>query len=474
MTGRRVASTDRRSWRAAVVGLLTCVIASGCGAAHRSGASQLHVSDGTSHPVTAPFEGTNLDYSGVAEPYGETSVVNAVASLAPGTIRYPGGAISNYWDWQTGSVNQPPATTTTTSGSIKAKQGRKRTYGFTLSTLKQLTNATGAVPIFDVNVMTSTLQDQLQMLQTASQLGLPIRYVELGNEFYLSDSNYVHAFPTAAAYADLVASWAPAIRAAFPDVQIAAVASALTTTPREAGWNATVLRIAGNDINAVTLHDYPRTGTAPNAPPSPAALLAGTSTEWQPVDDIINALPSHLSVWVSEYNLGPGGRSLGSPALGTTWEHGLYVAGLDMQEVASPRIALTDYWDLFGTTLDAQFSAAIPPVITPAGSASELINQAMKGATGITVLSIAHGPVVDGSVPAVSGVRVTAAAGGGRVILVNLGSSSVTLATGTVIPAGASVQQLSGPLSSQAVTVRSSHVSSGLTLPAYSVTVVSV
>jgi hypothetical protein len=189
------------------------------------------VSDGTSHPVTAPFEGTNLDYSGVAEPYGEPSVVNAVASLAPGTIRYPGGAISNYWDWQTGSVNQPPATTTTTSGSTKAKQGRKRTYGFTLSTLEQLTNATGAVPIFDLNVMTSTLQDQLQMLQTASQLGLPIRYVELGNEFYLSDSNYVHAFPTAAAYADLVASWAPAIRAAFPDVQIAAVASALTTTP---------------------------------------------------------------------------------------------------------------------------------------------------------------------------------------------------------------------------------------------------
>ena len=177
---------------------------------------------------------------------------------------------------------------------------------------------------------------------------------------------------------------------------------------------------------------------------------------------------------MTEYNLGLGELALGSPALGTTWEHGLYIAGLDMQELTSPRVVLTDYWDLFGSTQDAQFLETIPPVITPAGSASKLINQAMKGATVITVLSIAHDPTMDGSVQSVSGIKLGTASGGDRIILVNLGSSAVTLYSGRVIQKGASVQQLSGPLSSKAVNVQSSHVSSDLTLPSYSVTVVSM
>jgi len=464
---------------AACTVLLTAALLTACGGASTTSTPAAHgatlkVSEGASHSVVAPFEGTNLDYSGVAEPYDKTSVSNAVVSLAPGTIRYPGGAISNYWDWQTGSVNQPPSTTTTVTGKTKTIPGRQRTYGFTLSTLKQLTSATGAVPIFDLNVMTSTLEDQLQMLRSAAQLGLPVRYIELGNEFYLSNSNYVHAFPTAASYADMVASWAPAIRDAFPNAQIAAVASVSTTTPRERDWNSTLLSIAGSDINAVTLHDYPGIHGSANTPSSPEALLAGASIEWQPVENVINSLPSHLSVWLTEYNLSISDLALGSPALGTTWEHGLYIAGLDMQELISPRVVLTDYWDLFGSTQDAQFSTTIPPVITPAGSASKLINQAMKGATAITVLSIAHDPAMEGSVQSVSGIKVAKASGGYRLILINLGSSSVTLASGGLIPTGAPVKQLSGPPLSQAVNVQSSHATSDLKLPSYSVTVVSM
>jgi len=471
-------TSHRHLSAAACTVFLTAALLSACSGASTTSKPAAHgatsaVSEGVSHSVVAPFEGTNLDYSGVAEPYGKPSVSEAVASLAPGTIRYPGGAIANYWDWQTGSVNQPPSTTTTVTSKIKTTKGRKRTYGFTLSTLKQLTSATGAVPIFDLNVITSTLEDQLQMLRTAAKLGLPVRYVELGNEFYLSNSNYVRAFPTAASYADLVASWAPAIREAFPNAQIAAVASVSTATPREQSWNPTLLSIAGNDINAVTLHDYPGTHSSASTPLSPKALLAGASIEWQPVEKIINSLPPHLSVWLTEYNLGIGALALGSPALGTTWEHGLYIAGLDIQELISPRVVLTDYWDLFGSTQDAQLSTTIPPVMTPAGSASKLINQAMKRATAVTVLSIAPDPTLDGSVKSLSGVKVATASGGDRLILVNLGSSSVALASGGLIPTGASVKQLSGPPLSQAVNVQSSHVTSDLTFPSYSVTVVS-
>lgn len=468
-----VRRSDRRSRATALLGMLMCVLISGCGTAGSPRGAVMQVRQGTSRSVATPLEGTNLDYSGVAEPYGKTSVMDAVTSLSPGTIRYPGGAISNYWEWQTGSVNQPAATQQKQSGGTEAVPARQRTYGFTLSTLRQLTGATGAIPIFDLNVMTSTLPDQLQMLRTAAQMGIPVRYVELGNEFYLPISNYLQAFPTATSYANLVASWAPAIRAAFPKAQIAAVASALTATARERRWNSTVLSIAGSDINAVTLHDYPVARTSAKTLPSPASLLAGASLEWRPVESIINSLPSQLSVWLTEYNLSIGDCSLGSPALGTTWEHALYVAELDMQELASPRVTLTDYWDLFGHARTAQFTATTPPVATPTGSASQLIDQAMKGATAITGLMIANDPVLDGSARSVTGVEVTAAPGGDRLIFVNLGSTPATVPTGELIHAGASVEQLSGTLSMQAVQRRSVRVAGDLMLPSYSVTVVS-
>jgi len=189
--------------------------------------------------------------------------------------------------------------------------------------------------------------------------------------------------------------------------------------------------------------------------------------------NIINSLSSRLPVWLTEYNIRLGVLDYGSPAIGTTWEHALYIAELDMQELESPRVALTDYWDLFGDTTAAQFSGTIPPVATPAGSLSQLINQTMKGATTITILNIAHDPVLDGSVKAVNGISVTIASGGEKFIFVNLGSSPTSLATGKSIPTGVFVEQLSGTLLMQAVRMKSFHVSSELTLPAYSVTAIS-
>jgi len=47
--------------------------------------------------------------------------------------------------------------------------------------------------------------------------------------------------------------------------------------------------------------------------------------------NIINSLSSRLPVWLTEYNIRLGVLDYGSPAIGTTWEHALYIAELDMQ-----------------------------------------------------------------------------------------------------------------------------------------------
>lgn len=191
-----------------------------------------------------------------------------------------------------------------------------RDYGFKLSTLQRIVAETGTTPIFDLNVLTSNLADQLAMLRSASALGIPVRYIELGNEFYLSDTNYTYTrvFPTSADYAGLVAKWAPRIRAAFTDVKIAAVGSLPQVTPREKIWNAAVLSIAGPDIDALTLHDYaglPRSTGTPG-------LLASAYTNGQEVQQVIFSVPARYGIWITKFNLSKQARSMGSPHAGAT------------------------------------------------------------------------------------------------------------------------------------------------------------
>ena len=52
-------------------------------------------------------------------------------------------------------------------------------------------------------------------------MGLPVQFVELGNEFYLRNpKDYVTKFPTGADYGKMATSWIRAIRDKFPNVKI--------------------------------------------------------------------------------------------------------------------------------------------------------------------------------------------------------------------------------------------------------------
>jgi hypothetical protein len=233
--------------------------------------------------------------------------------MAPGTLRYPGGAIANYWNW--------------TSGLPDKESGRPE-YPFSLQDLKQLVTASGATPIFDLNIMTASLQSQVAMLRAAEHLGLPVRFIELGNEFYLSKPNYLHSLPSALSYGKRVAAWIPTLHRDFPSAQIAAVGFAQSlssnyVTSRESNWNATVLKTVP-ELKDMTMHLYWRPNGA-----RVAAQLAGPFQTWTRVQkDSLSKIPSKISIWVSEFNMFQTGKADHKvtflPQQGT-WTQGLFV-----------------------------------------------------------------------------------------------------------------------------------------------------
>jgi hypothetical protein len=139
-------------------------------------------------------------------------------------LKYPGGTVSAYWDWHDGWVITPEdyKTRFPQSKSYKYKsradQNPNRTKLYTLESLKGLLDLCERMQMkrtvnFALNMVTRELDDQLQMLQAADNLGVAIKIVELGNEYYASaEPDFVARFPTAEVYAANASVWAAAIK----------------------------------------------------------------------------------------------------------------------------------------------------------------------------------------------------------------------------------------------------------------------
>ena len=320
----------------------------------------------------------------------DPGTVQAALKLKPGTIRYPGGTVANYWDWQNGwfLAGAP-------GGFLNATR-----IPYRLDELQIAVRATGAKPIFVLNMLTSDVGSQLEMLSTAQQMGLPVELVELGNEFYLSHpDDYVTRFPTGHEYGAMATSWIEAIRAHFPHVRIAAVGAVPvndpSSDPRKASWNQSMLSsLQGAD--AVTFHPYVSVQATSQAS-DVASLQQAVSSRWQQFESEFGALPPQMNVWITEYNLVDPKQKVFR-----TWTDGVLAAQMSLNFLQSPRVERICFYDMIGKTgnevvfYDLTGQASAHPglsqfALTAAGWTMSLLGEAIHGMTSAQQLSFDAG-----------------------------------------------------------------------------------
>ena len=119
-----------------------------------------------------------------------------------GALRYPGGTLSNYWNWTRGWCLENYTDTA-------CKGVAERPY-YVDEFARGLT-ATGASGFLSLNVLTSTLNDSLALLNRSRDLGFPFS-IELGNEIYWG--KYSDWYANGTTYGAAMATWIDAIRAA--------------------------------------------------------------------------------------------------------------------------------------------------------------------------------------------------------------------------------------------------------------------
>lgn len=307
----------------------------------------------------------------------DNQFLNSVKGLHPQNIRFPGGTNANYWNWKNGWIK--------TDIPIRKEWQTLPAIPYKLSDLKVAYDATHATPVFVLNLLTSTLPEQLEMLHSAQQLGIPVELIELGNEFYLEDKDNKSVFATAESYAEIANQYITALKRDFPQVKIAVVGNSLrdgqlnnsNLSVRFLKWNEVIYdKVKGAD--AISFHVYGGSGLdliltnekkikhmqrsdytdaekkvyqqAFDDPNSVSKTLGApyARTNMADKNDIAH-VPAGWKVWITEYNLFEN-----EGIVAGTWAHGLYVASQALSLMSNKKIDLICYHNI---AHGAQFGA---------------------------------------------------------------------------------------------------------------------
>ncbi len=419
--------------------------------------------------------------------YTEPNLRSLLEKIQPKVIRIPGGTVANYWDWHTGWF-QTGLSTPINYANLPPKNN-------SLSALKTMIQGLDIEPIWVLNVLHATVADQIDMLKEAQNLGLPVHYVELGNEFYSdgdtdqAGNNYVTRFPTVADYVNECQNWITEIRKVFPSVEISIVGSdvrANSANDRTKLWNAGLASLLQSANVAVTMHQYKPSGVASSVSVNDFFNETNLSKIFAAPKTFANnyftseyiKYPSQPNVWITEYNL----FQKPSPIPGS-WTHALYTAIQSLELMSRPQTKFLIAHTLiagaaFGASYDvtnayspSDFLVSVPNAsptklfqLSATGEFYRLFAYAINGARGMSKLEL------NDTTGLFSAYSFNGAAKK-KYLVLNLKSTS-----NTFLFTGSKFQQISAlpttrPSTTESLTITEGVPSGKVTLPPYSITV---
>ena len=386
--------------------------------------------------------------------------ITAVSNLSPSRLRIPGGDVGNYWDWQRGGLIEDITSLPTGLPFFLKFKARQYTAS-QLDDFQAGLTATNTQPIFVLNMLTSDLESQLKMLRQARNIGMEVKYIELGNELYFNIPNYKKIFPNPRAYGLIAQDWTNAIKQEFPNAKVAVVGVVPDPDkpPRLQNWNK-VMRGTVLLADALTLHTYYNHGLTSQIDKSSSypyfksaeisTILGEPFRNWQKLqrDRNYQAIPENKKIWITEYNLFEDifqeNKAKPIPRVAGSWTHGLYNLATSLLFLEESRIESICNHSLiessiFGAILPTTNSfinptnaklKTTPMSLSATGSALSLLGKAMQGMTSATKIEFKDVPKLIGTdnfeYPAIYGWQFNNDSNK-QALVVNLSSRSIKI-----------------------------------------------
>jgi len=233
------------------------------------------------------------------------ALADSVKNLNPSILRYPGGTPGNYWNWSTGWPSAP--------FSSCYPNGPSPALTVRHNELKIGLDSCHAEMLYTLNLLNSNLSNQLQGINYASSLSIPIKYIEFGNEHNLTCDPI-----SSTTYASMSKTWADTIKAQYPSSKICLVGGDVPSSAPN--W---ISDITAQNVNydALSFHVYPLPSSSIFNVKNALSIAYKTTGQRYSTSHFSN-VPTK-EVWVTEYNI-----SSGNTALTNTWCQSLFILSM--------------------------------------------------------------------------------------------------------------------------------------------------
>ncbi|BDC99175.1 hypothetical protein [Persicobacter psychrovividus] len=369
---------------------------------------------GKKRAINSDMIGVNANLVGEYAPEKNVEFIEAIQDLNVKTIRYPGGTIGNYWDWDLGWIDQDVPDNLMIKWVVT--QGlRESKNRYTVEQFAELVHKTNSKPVFMLNMLSKDRAHALRNLRRAAKAGLEIEYVEMGNELYFDLPFPKKMYPSPEIYGDTCQAWIAAIKAEFPKAKCSVLGTTLERHKRQENWTNRVLAHC-NNADAITYHKYGPSGL--DGSKERLNITAGTegskdlssATRHYPGGEMtvadweksllqdpkaqtnmwVNAQKTasfykklhhdrELPLWITEFNM----RDDHSITL-HSWAHSLITSVFYLEFLNGP-VEITSVHNLvgglFGQIYTKGFNTGKPYELTAGGVATSLFSTAIEGKT---------------------------------------------------------------------------------------------
>ena len=385
------------------------------------------------------------------------------------TFRYPGGTAGNDWDWTLG-----------TKGNAK--------FRYPPSEVAVLQKKTGVEVLWMLNMLNKNINHNIKGLDSAVKAGAHVRFLELGNEFYLKGDEGCHRkrFPTGTDYGKECCKWIASLKRRFPNAKFAisdtmkmvGLSKAVTRELRKARASGRVdiqMEVAGGWSHQVAascdtfdvhvIHHYSRALVAPGktapSPQGPRATPEELNNQWKlfhkpaVVEAFVgrapdywktltttNNLPIDAKIWVTEFGVN---ELMG--VMGQTWANAMAVANAIGTYIDDGRVERFCFANFQGgwvykstkalrtkglTRMQGDINTVVGEM-TPCGKVNQMFGRVMDGKTLVQQLKFPDTPIIRTEIvrpyPAVKGWLFGNPGTPSNAILLNFSSENLKIDT---------------------------------------------
>ena len=314
----------------------------------------LEIDTRNTQPLRHALYGFNTNMISGDYGYLDPDFIELTKTLAPKTLRFPGGTVGNFYHWEPGGFFENEMVSTLNPRLNQRNKGnyvklqRRRDGKILFDDFMRLCDTLNITPVVVVNLWTGSPEESAAWVRYAKNKGYHVKHWELGNEFYLP--HYLNKYATVETYVAEAKKHAAAMKAVNPDIKVSVCATPIAF--HKEGWLVKTqqrkwdkgLAADTSFFDAYTVHVYAYKAVRKKKMEEMRGYLMG----WihfavAEALDYYEKLFPNKEMWITEWNIAnPANR------VANTQLHAMYVGDFFVKMLTMPNVTHANFHVITG------------------------------------------------------------------------------------------------------------------------------